>query len=83
MEKVVVDLGTNEKSLGMAYVALSRVKHFSGLAVVPFAKSRLDKIKLSRNLKPRMNEEERLHALATQRLQAIEETQRLQAEPQA
>ena len=34
--KVVVDLGKNEKSLGMAYVALSRVKHYSGLAVLPF-----------------------------------------------
>jgi hypothetical protein len=30
-----------------------------------------------------MDEEERLHALATQRLQAIEETQRLQAGSQA
>ena len=76
--KVVVDLGKNEKSLGMAYVALSRVKHYSGLAVVPFPKSRLDNIKKSTNLKPRIEEEERLHVLASKRLEEMA-IERLQA----
>ena len=60
----------NEKSLGLAYVALSRVKRSSDLSCIPFPFSRLDNIKKSKNLPPRIIEEARLKALAIQRLQS-------------
>ncbi len=49
----VVDLGKNERSLGTAFVALSRFKRFEGFLVQPFSLDRItSKIKKSTMLAP-------------------------------
>ena len=63
LDKVVVDLGKNERSLGLAFVALSRVKNYTDFIIQPFPLDRLTKIKNSTSLKPRVNEEHRIKKL--------------------
>jgi ATP-dependent DNA helicase PIF1 len=60
LDKVVIDLGKNERSLGLAFVALSRVKNYKDFIVQPFPLDRLTKIKNSTSLKPRVSEEHRM-----------------------
>ncbi len=61
--KVVIDLGKNERSLGLAFVALSRVKKFNDFLIQPFTLDRLTKIKNSTSLAPRVKEEKRKHTV--------------------
>ena len=42
--KVVIDLGKNEHSFGLTFVALSRVKHIEYFLIEPFPFDRLLKI---------------------------------------
>ena len=60
MNRVVIDLGKNEQSLGTTFVALSRVKNYKDFIIAPFSLERLQKISRSSNLKPRMEEEKRI-----------------------
>ncbi len=63
LDKVVIDLGKNERSLGLAFVALSRVKNFKDFLIEPFTLDRLTKIKNSTSLVPRKKEEKRINTL--------------------
>ena len=55
-----VDIGKSEQTLGITYVALSRVKQLSSLIVEPMTFDRLKSINKSANLKYRQEEEHRL-----------------------
>jgi ATP-dependent DNA helicase PIF1 len=68
MDKVVIDLGKCEKTLGMSYVALSRVKNFSDFLIEPFPLDRFLKIKQSSALNERTTEENRINTIISQTL---------------
>ncbi len=61
--KGVIDLGPKERTLGIAFVALSRFKNINDFLIMPFSYDRLSKIKDSKCLKPRIEEENRLKYL--------------------
>jgi ATP-dependent DNA helicase PIF1 len=63
LDKVVIDLGKNERSLGLAFVALSRVKKFNDFLIQPITLDRLTKIKNSTSLVPRVKEEKRISSI--------------------
>ena len=63
LEKVVIDLGKTEQSLGLIFVALSRVKKFKDFIINSFPLDRISKIKDSTSLKPRVLEEKRKETL--------------------
>jgi ATP-dependent DNA helicase PIF1 len=64
LKKVVVDLGRYERSIGQAFVALSRVKNINDLVVEPCDFTRLSRLKDYPSLKKRLEEERRLDVLA-------------------
>ena len=66
LSTAVVDLGENEKSLGLTFVALSRVKKLKDLIILSFPFNRLTAIKESKCLLPRKKEEGRLKTLELQ-----------------
>ena len=72
LKKAWVDLGDSENSLGMTYVALSRVKKLEDLVVEPMTLERLQAAKKSQNLHYRLREEERLNRLATTTLKNLQ-----------
>ena len=63
LPKAWVHIGKSEQTLGITYVALSRVKQLSSLVVEPMTFDRLKSIKKSNNLKYRQQEEQRLNRL--------------------
>ena len=63
LPKAVIDLGKSERTPGISYVAISRVKSLSSCLY-----ERLQSIKSSRNLQYRLQEEQRLDLLAQQTL---------------
>jgi hypothetical protein len=50
-------------SLGLSYVALSRLKNFKDFLIKPFSLESLKKLSQSKSLKPRLDEELRLDVL--------------------
>ena len=58
--KAVIELGVSEKSLGLMYVTLSRLKCFHDFLIQPFTLERLQKLCKLTSLKPRQNEELRI-----------------------
>ena len=58
-----IDVGKKETTLGMTYVALSRARNLSSL-IEPMTYDRLSSIKKVESLKYRLNEENRLQAIA-------------------
>ena len=50
-------------SLGLTYVALSRLKNFHNFLIMPFSLERLQKLSKSKSLIPRLEEEIRLDSL--------------------
>ena len=64
LEKAWIDLGKKETTLGMTYVALSRARNLSSLIIEPMTYDRLSSIKKVESLKYRLNEENRLQAVA-------------------
>lgn len=65
LNNVVVDLGKHETNLGMAYVALSRVKTLGGLALAkPYDFTRYTEISGLNSLRQRKNEESRLMSIS-------------------
>ena len=50
-------------SLGLTYVALSRLKNFKDFLIKPFSLERIQKLSKSKSLKPRLEEENRLDLL--------------------
>lgn len=63
LDRGVVDLGPSEKSLGLSFVALSRFKNINDFIIKPFPFKRLEKIKQSKSLAPRLQEEKRIQSL--------------------
>ena len=63
IEKVVIELGKSVKSLGLTFVAFSRVKHFKDFLVCPFTLERFTKISESASLAARLKEDIRLESL--------------------
>jgi ATP-dependent DNA helicase PIF1 len=63
LEKVVIDLGNNERSLGLTFVALSRVKNYKDFLIEAFCRDRLEKISQSSSLGPRLKEEARIEKI--------------------
>jgi len=61
--KCVCNLGPSEQHIGLAYVALSRVKNFRDLLVYPFKADRLNSIKNRPEFPFRVREEQRLLGL--------------------
>jgi hypothetical protein len=72
LDKVVVDIGQKEITAGMTFVALSRVRHISNLAVMDFPYDRFKRIENSSLLKPRLDEEKRLEEISTETLNNFE-----------
>ena len=64
LSKAWVDIGKSERTVGMSYVALSRVKTLSSLVVEPMCFERLEKIKSAAIFQYRLQEQERLQRLA-------------------
>ena len=63
IQKAVIDLGKKEQSLGLTFVALSRLKNFKDFLIKPFTLERLNKISQSISLKPRLDEEKRIYQI--------------------
>ena len=63
IDKAVIDLGKSETSLGLTFVALSRLKNFNDFLILPFSCERLNKISESTSLKPRLKEETRINLI--------------------
>ena len=68
LEKVVIDIGKKETTLGLTFVALSRVRKFSDFIIKPFTLQRLNKIRESSCLMLRKNEEERVKIICSRTL---------------
>jgi len=64
MSKAWIDIGKSEKTPGVSYVAINRVKTLSSCVVEPMTFERLTSLKSSPTLKYRLDEEERLDKLA-------------------
>ena len=63
LDKIVVDLGKKESSLGITFVASSRVKNYKNFMIEPFSLERLQKISQSKNLNQRVVEEIRINEI--------------------
>ncbi len=63
LDKGVIDLGKNERSLGSIFVQFSRFKKLTDFIVKPFSFERLSKIGASKSLPTRLEEEKRLGKL--------------------
>ena len=63
LNKATVHLGDTEQSLGMSFVAMSRVRTSSDLLLAPFPFDRLQSLGASRSMQARKNEESRLQSL--------------------
>ena len=59
-----IDIGKTEKTPGISYVAISRVRNLSSCIIEPMTYNRLTSLKKSTNLKFRLDEEKRLDELA-------------------
>ena len=64
LDKAWIDLGITERFIGLAYVAVSRVRKLTDLIIEPMTLERLRDIKNKNNYKYRIAEEERLQSLA-------------------
>ena len=70
LSKAWIDIGKSEKTPGLSYVALSRVKTLSSCVIVPMTLERLTGLKSSFSLKYCLDEENRLDKLAEATCQA-------------
>ena len=64
LPKAWVDIGKSEKTPGISYVAISRVKTLTSCVIEPMTFERLTSMKSTANLKYRLVEEKRLHIMA-------------------
>ena len=64
LPKAWIDIGQTEKTAGISYVAISRVKTLSSCIIEPMTFERLKDLRKSANLKYRLEEEKRLDELA-------------------
>ena len=61
LKRIIVELGKKEATLGLTFVALSRVKNVNDFLIHPFPLDRLTRIKNSSLLEGRVKEENRLN----------------------
>jgi ATP-dependent exoDNAse (exonuclease V) alpha subunit len=64
LPKAWIDIGKSERTAGVSYVALSRVKTLSSCVIEPMTYERLTTLKSSTSLQFRVNEENRLNSIA-------------------
>lgn len=64
LPKAWIDIGKSERTAGVSYVAISRVKTLSSCVIEPMSYLRLTSLKSSANLQYRLEEEHRLDQLA-------------------
>ena len=64
LPKAWIDIGKSERTAGVSYVAISRVKSLSSCVIEPMTYEQLTSLKSSANLQYRLEEENRLHRLA-------------------
>ena len=64
LPKAWIDIGQTEKTAGISYVAISRVKTLCSCIIEPITFERLKGLRNSTNLKYRLEEEKRLDELA-------------------
>ena len=63
LSQAIIDLGSKEFSLGLTYVALSRLRNFNDFSIMPFSLERLEKLSQSKCLKPRLDDETRINEI--------------------
>ena len=64
LPKAWIDIGKSERTAGISYVAISRVKSLASCIIEPMTFERLTSLKSSANLQHRLEEENRLDQLA-------------------
>ena len=64
LPKAWIDIGKSERTAGISYVAISRVKSLASCIIEPMTFERLTSLKSSANLQYRLEEENRLDQLA-------------------
>ena len=64
LEKAVIDLGDKERTSGLTFVALSRLKDLNHCLIKPMTYDRLQSISNSKQLKTRIKEEEHLQTIS-------------------
>ena len=64
LPKAWIDIGKSERTAGVSYVAISRVRSLASCFIEPMTYERLTSLKSSANLKYRLQEENRLDQLA-------------------
>ncbi len=64
LPKAWIDIGKSERTAGVSYVAISRVKTLASCVIEPMTYERLTSLKSSANLQFRLEEENRLDQLA-------------------
>ena len=64
LAKAWIDIGKSERTAGVSYVAISRVKSLAPCVIAPMTYERLSSLKSSANLQYRLEEESRLEQLA-------------------
>ena len=64
LPKAWIDIGKSERTAGVSYVAISRVKSLASCVIEPMTYERLTSLKSSVNLQYRLEEENRLDQLA-------------------
>jgi ATP-dependent exoDNAse (exonuclease V) alpha subunit len=64
LDKAIINIGSKERAAGCTFVAISRLRRLSDGLFIPMSFERLAHIGKSKGLKLRIEEEERLHALA-------------------
>ena len=64
LPKAWIDIGKSERTAGVSYVAISRVKSLASCVIEPMTYERLISLKSSANLQYRLEEENRLDQLA-------------------
>jgi len=67
-----IDIGKSERTPGISYVAISRVKTLSSCIIEPMTFERLTSLKKSANLKFRLDEEKRLDELGEQTCRTVQ-----------
>jgi ATP-dependent exoDNAse (exonuclease V) alpha subunit len=69
--KAVIDLGKKEQTLGLTFVALSRLKKFTDFVIQSMTLERIQKLSQSTMLKPRIEEEKRIKLLEIKTLEYL------------
>jgi ATP-dependent DNA helicase PIF1 len=71
LSKAWIDIGKSERSAGVSYVAISRVKALSSCVIEPMSYERFTSLKSSANLQFRLEEENRLDSLAQSTIHTV------------